>query len=106
MQEAFVIGGDLRVSRLGFGAMRITGPGVWGWPSDRGAAVALLRRAVELGINLVDTADAYGRSEVMLPIPGTSSIAHLEENARARELDLSDDDFAALDTASWSDPGR
>jgi aryl-alcohol dehydrogenase-like predicted oxidoreductase len=48
------------VYRLGFGAMRITGPGVWGWPKDRAAAVAVLRRAVELGVNFIDTADSYG----------------------------------------------
>ncbi|MEP6955965.1 MAG: aldo/keto reductase, partial [Chthoniobacterales bacterium] len=46
--------------RLGFGAMRITGDGIWGWPKDRGAAIKVLRRAVELGVNLIDTADAYG----------------------------------------------
>src|SRR6202035_81240 len=52
--------GDLSVGRLGFGAMRITGPGVWGPPADRTAAVRLLRRVVELGINFIDTADSYG----------------------------------------------
>ncbi len=56
----FKIGGDLSVNRLGFGAMRITGPGIWGWPKDRGEALKVLRRAVELGVNLIDTADAYG----------------------------------------------
>lgn len=56
----FAIGGDLRVHRLGFGAMQLTGPGVWGQPVDRAEAVAVLRRAVELGINLIDTADSYG----------------------------------------------
>jgi aryl-alcohol dehydrogenase-like predicted oxidoreductase len=56
----FMIGGDLPVHRLGFGAMQITGPGVWGEPADHGAAVAVLRRAVALGIDLVDTADSYG----------------------------------------------
>lgn len=56
----FVIGGDLPVHRLGFGAMRITGPGIWGPPADPGAAKKLLRRVVELGVNLIDTADAYG----------------------------------------------
>jgi pyridoxine 4-dehydrogenase len=55
-----LIGGDLRVTRLGFGAMRITGDGVWGEPSDRAEAVGVLRRAVELGINFIDTADSYG----------------------------------------------
>ena len=56
----FKIGHDMEVDRLGFGAMRITGPGVWGWPKDRAAALKVLRRAVELGVNLIDTADAYG----------------------------------------------
>jgi pyridoxine 4-dehydrogenase len=56
----FSIGGDLPVRRMGFGAMRITGPGVWGAPADPDAAVRLLRRAVELGVNFIDTADAYG----------------------------------------------
>jgi len=55
-----LIGGDLRVTRLGFGAMRITGNGVWGEPADRTEAVRVLRRAVELGINFIDTADSYG----------------------------------------------
>jgi pyridoxine 4-dehydrogenase len=54
------LGGDLAVNRLGFGAMRITGAGIWGWPPDRGNALKVLRRAVELGVDLIDTADAYG----------------------------------------------
>lgn len=54
------VGGDLTVNRLGFGAMRITGPGFWGPPADRDEAMALLRRAVDLGINFIDTADSYG----------------------------------------------
>lgn len=54
------LGGDLTVYRLGFGAMRITGPGVWGEPRDRDEAIRVLRRAVELGVNLIDTADSYG----------------------------------------------
>ena len=54
------LGGDLTVNRLGFGAMRITGHGVWGDPPDRGQAIATLRRAVELGVNFIDTADSYG----------------------------------------------
>ncbi len=54
------IGGDLTVNRLGFGAMRLCGPGVWGWPLDRENALHVLRRAVELGVNFIDTADAYG----------------------------------------------
>lgn len=52
--------GDLEVRRLGFGAMRLTGKGIWGPPPDREAALAVLRRAVDLGINLIDTADSYG----------------------------------------------
>jgi aryl-alcohol dehydrogenase-like predicted oxidoreductase len=56
----FVIGNDLRVTRLGFGAMRITGEGIWGEPADRAEAIRVLRRAVELGINFIDTADSYG----------------------------------------------
>jgi aryl-alcohol dehydrogenase-like predicted oxidoreductase len=58
------IGGDLTVNRMGYGAMRITGPGIWGPPADKAAAVATLRRTVELDVNLIDTADSYG--------PGTS----------------------------------
>lgn len=57
---SFEIGGDLPVYRLGFGAMQLTGPGVWGEPTDRAEAIAVLRRAVELGINFIDTADSYG----------------------------------------------
>ena len=60
MPETIVIGGDLRVNRLGYGAMRLAGPGIWGDPSDRDAARRVLRRAVELGLNFIDTADAYG----------------------------------------------
>jgi pyridoxine 4-dehydrogenase len=58
--SSFNIGGDLPVNRLGFGAMRLTGEGIWGWPPDRENALKVLRRAVELGVNLIDTADAYG----------------------------------------------
>src|SRR6266850_5393052 len=54
------LGGELTVNRLGFGAMRITGDGIWGPPKDRAAAIAVLRRAVELGVNFIDTADSYG----------------------------------------------
>jgi aryl-alcohol dehydrogenase-like predicted oxidoreductase len=58
--STFKLGGDLTVNRMGFGAMRITGDGVWGWPADKENALKVLRRAVELGVNLIDTADAYG----------------------------------------------
>ena len=54
------IGGDIAVNRMGFGAMRVTGRGIWGEPPDRRAALDLLRRAVELGVNFIDTADSYG----------------------------------------------
>jgi pyridoxine 4-dehydrogenase len=54
------LGGDLTVNRLGYGAMRLTGPGVWGPPADPDKAIAVLRRAVELGVNFIDTADSYG----------------------------------------------
>jgi aryl-alcohol dehydrogenase-like predicted oxidoreductase len=56
----FAIGGDLPVVRLGYGAMQITGPGIWGEPRDRDEALRVLRRAVELGVTLIDTADSYG----------------------------------------------
>jgi len=56
----FRLGGDLPVHRLGFGAMRLTGKGIWGEPRDAREAIAVLRRAVELGVNLIDTADSYG----------------------------------------------
>src|SRR6266508_5145972 len=56
----FQLGSYLTVNRLGFGAMRITGEGIWGWPPDRNNALKVLKRAVELGVNLIDTADAYG----------------------------------------------
>lgn len=54
------VGGDLNVNRLGFGAMRLTGEGIWGWPPDRESAKKVLHRALDLGVNLIDTADAYG----------------------------------------------
>ena len=79
---SFTIGGDLRVARLGFGAMRITGPGIWGPPADRGEAVRTLRRVPELGIDFIDTADSYGPfvsedliAEVLAPYPPGMAIA-------------------------------
>lgn len=58
--KTFTIGGELTINRLGFGAMRITGKGIWGEPQDRDEAIRVIRRTVELGINFIDTADSYG----------------------------------------------
>ena len=67
-EKTFRLGGQLEVQRLGFGAMRITGEGIWGEPKDREGAKAVLRRAVELGVNFIDTADSYGPavSEILI----------------------------------------
>jgi len=67
--KTFKIGGDLEVNRLGYGAMRLTGKGVWGEPKDRSEARRVLKRAVELGVNFIDTADSYGPA-VSEPIIG------------------------------------
>src|ERR1700760_4920565 len=58
--ETFVLGGDLPVRRLGYGAMRITGSGIWGPPKDPAEAKRVLKRVIELGVNFIDTADSYG----------------------------------------------
>lgn len=58
--ETFIIGGDIKINRMGYGAMRITGEGIWGPPKDREECLRVLRRTVELGINFIDTADSYG----------------------------------------------
>jgi pyridoxine 4-dehydrogenase len=78
----FTIGGDLMVNRMGYGAMRITGPGVWGPPADKATSLATLRRAIDLGVNLIDTADSYGPgtseeliSEALYPYPDRLVIA-------------------------------
>ena len=78
----FALGGDLEVNRLGYGAMRITGEGIWGEPEDPEGAKAVLRRAVELGVNLIDTADSYGPDvserligETLAPYPDDLVIA-------------------------------
>jgi len=60
LSGTFRIGGDIEVNRLGFGAMRITGPGIWGEPTDRAEAIRTLKRLPELGVNFIDTADSYG----------------------------------------------
>jgi len=59
-KKTFTIGGALTVNRLGYGAMRITGKGVWGPPENKNEALKVLKRAVELGVNFIDTADSYG----------------------------------------------
>jgi pyridoxine 4-dehydrogenase len=100
----FHLGGNLPVHRLGFGAMRITGTGVWGPPSDREEAIAVLRRAVALGVNLIDTAESYGPhvsealiAEALFPYPAGLVIAtkggfdrpspgEWRENARPQRL--------------------
>ncbi len=78
----FTLGGDLTVNRLGFGAMRITGPGIWGDPKDPAEAKRVLKRAVELGVNFIDTADSYGPevsenliAEALYPYPAGLVIA-------------------------------
>ena len=78
----FRLGGDLPVNRIGFGAMRITGKGIWGPPDDRGEALRVLRRALALGVNLIDTADSYGPyvseeliAEALYPYPAGLVIA-------------------------------
>jgi pyridoxine 4-dehydrogenase len=87
--ETFLLGGDLLVNRLGFGAMRLTGEGIWGWPPDRENAKKVLRRAVELGVNFIDTADAYGPetnelliAEALYPYPKGLVIATKGGNTR------------------------
>src|SRR5438132_8251152 len=87
--STFQLGGDLLVNRLGFGAMRLTGEGIWGWPPDRENAKKVLRRAVELGVNFIDTADAYGPetnelliAEALYPYPKGLVIATKGGNTR------------------------
>src|SRR5258708_4254620 len=76
------LGNEISVNRLGYGAMRLTGPGIWGPPNDRNAALAVLRRTVELGVNFIDTADSYGPyvseeliAEALYPYPPDLVIA-------------------------------
>jgi len=78
----FTLGGDITINRLGFGAMRITGKGIWGDPADPPTAIKVLRRAVELGVNFIDTADSYGPevselliAEALHPYPSNLLIA-------------------------------
>jgi aryl-alcohol dehydrogenase-like predicted oxidoreductase len=81
-RKDFTLGGELTVRRMGFGAMRITGQGIWGPPKDKAEAIRVLRRAVELGVNFIDTADSYGPevseeliTEALYPYPAGLVIA-------------------------------
>jgi pyridoxine 4-dehydrogenase len=98
--ETFKIGGDLEVRRLGYGAMRLCGPRIMGWPADRENALAVLRRVVELGVNLIDTSNAYGPevnelqiAEALHPYPESLVIA--TKGGLVRD-----------DSASWPTDGR
>ncbi|HEY1469936.1 MAG TPA: aldo/keto reductase [Candidatus Acidoferrum sp.] len=85
------LGGELSVHRVGFGAMRLTGEGIWGPPKDRKAAVAVLRRAVELGVNFIDTADSYG--------------PHVNEELIAEALFPYPPDLVIATKGGWNRPG-
>jgi aryl-alcohol dehydrogenase-like predicted oxidoreductase len=87
----FTLGGDLAVNRMGYGAMRITGQGIWGPPADKAAALATLRRTLEIGVNLIDTADSYG--------PGTS------EELIAEALYPYPADLVIATKGGWERPG-
>lgn len=82
---------ELSVHRLGYGAMRLTGPGIWGAPKDRKAALAVLRRAVELGVNFIDTADSYG--------------PHVSEELIAEALHPYPSDLVIATKGGWERPG-
>jgi pyridoxine 4-dehydrogenase len=85
------LGGELTVNRLGYGAMRITGEGVWGPPKNPAAAIAVLRRAVQLGINFIDTADSYG--------------PHISEELIAEALAPYPKDLVIATKGGWNRPG-
>ena len=85
------LGNEISVNRLGYGAMRLTGPGIWGLPKDRQAAVAVLRRTVELGVNFIDTADSYG--------------PHVSEELIAEALHPYPSDLVIATKGGWERPG-
>jgi pyridoxine 4-dehydrogenase len=85
------LGNEISVHRLGYGAMRLTGPGIWGPPKDRKSALAVLRRAVELGVNFVDTADSYG--------------PHVSEELIAEALHPYPSDLVIATKGGWERPG-
>jgi aryl-alcohol dehydrogenase-like predicted oxidoreductase len=85
------LGGELTVNRLGFGAMRLTGEGIWGPPKDRATAIAVLRRAIELGVNFIDTADSYG--------------PNVSEELIAEALEPYPKDLVIATKGGWNRPG-
>ena len=85
------VGNEISVHRLGYGAMRLTGPGIWGPPKDRKSALAVLRRAVELGVNFIDTADSYG--------------PHVSEELIAEALHPYPSDLVIATKGGWERPG-
>src|ERR1700757_2547559 len=85
------LGSEISVHRLGYGAMRLTGPGIWGPPKNRKAALAVLRRAVELGVNFIDTADSYG--------------PHVSEELIAEALYPYPSDLVIATKGGWERPG-
>ena len=85
------LGNEISVHRLGYGAMRLTGPGIWGPPKDRNAALTILRRAVELGVNFIDTADSYG--------------PHVSEELIAEALHPYPSDLVIATKGGWERPG-
>jgi diketogulonate reductase-like aldo/keto reductase len=107
----FVIGGDLTVNRMGYGAMRITGPGIWGPPADKNAVLATPAKEAHEAIKKVSSdlratplqvalAWLLKRSRVILPIPGTSSVKHLDENIAAGALELPQSAYDELSAVS------
>ena len=91
MSGTVSLGGELTVNRLGFGAMRITGDGIWGAPKNPAEAIAVLRRAVELGVNFIDTADSYG--------------PHVSEELIAKALAPYPKDLVIATKGGWNRPG-
>src|ERR1700749_1861547 len=85
------LGNEISVNRLGYGAMRLTGDGIWGPPKDRKRAIAVLRRAVELGVNFIDTADSYG--------------PHVSEELIAEALFPYPKDLVIATKGGWNRPG-
>jgi aryl-alcohol dehydrogenase-like predicted oxidoreductase len=89
--ETITLGGELTVNRLGFGAMRLTGDGIWGPPKDPATAIAVLRRAIELGVNFIDTADSYG--------------PNVSEELIAKALAPYPKDLVIASKGGWNRPG-